>query len=112
MVFLGLPEVESCVAKSDVGIIVFLRRTDIFTSLDVVALGVADHKSIRKIIKITGNGFGADFHLIDTCKSIGDSARIGQRADSGRNDIKKIVKNIFILNIVTLQNILQIDVFK
>ena len=52
VVFLGLSEVESCVAKSDVGVIVFLRRTDIFASPDVVALGMTDHKGIRKIIKI------------------------------------------------------------
>ena len=60
MGLLELTEVDPCVAKPQVGKIIFLRRFNIGLALDVKPLGRFNQERILKVIQIFFDGIGGN----------------------------------------------------
>ena len=60
MGLLELAEVDPCVAKPQVGEIIFLRRFDICLAFDVKSLGRFNQERILKVVQILFDGIGSN----------------------------------------------------
>ena len=59
-----LTEVKACIAKTDIGIVVFERCADVGTPFDIVSLGFAEKVGVDEVIEVLIDGVALDFQFL------------------------------------------------
>ena len=70
MVLFLLSEIQPCIAKSDIGEIVFKWCLYIFLPLDIITAGLGQNESIYEAIEISADCVSINLHMSDTPESI------------------------------------------
>ena len=108
MSFFLLPEVQLCIAKSDVRAIILWRVFKIFPSFYIVSLCIAEQKRLNQIIKVVWNGSAGNFNAFDGLQGVCDFASIGKRTDWRTQVIRQFFEHIRKFYLISLNNIFEI----
>lgn len=90
--FLKPAEVETGVAQTEVGEIVFGGGADVSFAADVVARGFFNQKSLFKNRQVFFDGSGGDFALFNRQKRVFQAGGVGEPADAGGDDIDQLLQ--------------------
>ena len=112
MSLLKLTEIDSSIAKTKIGKIIFLRCFNICFSFNVISLCWFNQERILKIIQIFLNGSGSDSGFLYRLESILQFFRVGQRTDGRGKNIQKIFQFSDIPHLVTFGNISKINLIE
>ena len=104
-----LPKVDSGIAKTGVGCVVFARGSKMAASLDIVSFRFAYKESVLEESKILAYGGRVGVELCDGVHRVADFAGIGQAADSAHDNVKQPFDCFGALDVVAFDDVFEVD---
>ena len=112
MRLLVLTEIDTGVAKTRVGEVVFIGSIDVLPSLHVISHRLFYEKRVTQELQIGLHGLWGDGHILDALECVDQFCRIGETANRGRYDVQQLFEFFFMTYFVTLLDVLDISLDK